>query len=114
VVVDHGNALLDPNNAHCKSAGEDDRGEDEDNQRCSLKHMHNLSNQALAPESSQYRNEDEIASKRDGESVQEVELHHREGGGEHHHECCCCTCNLYGNAICIIYQGKKCMKVKIA
>lgn len=38
-------------------------------------------------------------TKRDGESVQEVELHHGEGGGEHHHECCCCTCYLQDSAI---------------
>jgi hypothetical protein len=49
-------------NTHGKSTGEDDRGEDEDNQRCSLEHMHNLPDQALAPESSQYGNKDQVTS----------------------------------------------------
>jgi len=99
VIVDHRNALLGSNDTHRKSTDEDNRGEDEDNKRCSLEHMHDLPNQTLAPESSQYGNEDEVASKRQGESVQEVELHHREGGGEHHHECCCCTCHLPDNGM---------------
>lgn len=49
---------------HGKSTGEDDRGEDEDNQRRSLEHMHDLPDQALAPEPSQYGNEDQVESCR--------------------------------------------------
>ena len=49
---------------HGKSTGEDDRGEDEDDQRGPLEHMHDLPDQALAPEPSQYGNEDQVESCR--------------------------------------------------
>lgn len=33
-------------------------------------------------------------TKRDGESLEEVELYHRKWRGEHHHKGCRCTSNL--------------------